>query len=129
MQKARSTLSKLEHYSAWIMLINGALGLIVSVGTAVLHRSAAGLIDSPPYISILGALAGLLSIRGAMAGLFGGLLFYAPQILSYYSKDLQLNFKSGISYPAVVELPHGVLVVNMAALTGLLVIVLILVRR
>jgi hypothetical protein len=31
------------------------------------------------------------------AGLVGGLLFYALQIPSYYSRGFQFNFRSGIS--------------------------------
>ncbi len=124
-----SRASKLDRYSAWVMLANGALGLSVALGMAALHRSAAELAASPPITSMLGVVAGVLAVRGKMAGLVAGLLFYGVQILSYYSQTFQFNFKSGISVAAVVALPHGILVVNLAALAGLAVTIWLLVRR
>lgn len=121
--------SRLESCNAWFMLIDGACGLLVSLGIAILHRSATGLIDSPPYVSLLGVCAGLVAMRAARAGLIAGSVFYALQIFSYYSQNLQFNFRSGLSYGLVVSLAHGALVINIVAFLGLLVTVWIMNRR
>lgn len=113
--------SRLESCSGWFMLINGGTGLLVSASVALLHHSAAGMIDSPPYVSLLGALAGLLALRAAWAGLVAGSIFYGLQVLSYHSIDQHINFRSGLSYGVVVHLPHGTLVINIIAVLGLLV--------
>lgn len=109
---------KLERYCAWAMLGNATLGLIVALVVSV-----------PPVTSILGLVAGVLAVRGKIAGLVGGLLFYGLQVLSYYSPAFHFNFRSGISLAAVVSLPHGIMVVNMAAGAGLAVTIWLLARR
>ncbi len=122
-------MGKLERYSASLMLLNGAIGLAVALGSAALQRMPAALLDAPPYASLLGVVSGLLALRGKLAGLLGGLLFYALQIPSYYSPRWHFNVRSGISVATVVELAHGVLVINVAALAGLLVTVWLLAAR
>lgn len=127
---ARSrTMSKLERGSGWVLLLNGGLGLAVATASALARGGMGQSLQSVPWVSLLGMVAGLLALRSARAGLMGGLLFYGLQIASYYSHNFQFNFKSGLSLGAVIELPQGVLVVNVAALAGLAVILLILLRR
>lgn len=116
---------RLERCSAWIMLANGALGLLVALIAALLRQSPAGLVEHPPYTSLLGVLAAVLALRGMLAGLASGALFYGVQVVSYYGAGLQFNFRSGLSLGAVVHAAAGVVVINLAALAGLAVIVLV----
>jgi hypothetical protein len=120
---------KLETYWAWTTLANGALGLIVAVGVAMIRGSEPELSHTPPIASLLGVLAGALTVRGKIAGLIVGLFFYGLQVLSYYSSSIQFNFRSGFSLAKVVELSQGVLVINLAALAGLVIAVWLLARH
>ena len=94
---------------AWMLVTNGLLGLAVSLATAS---------GAWPLTSILGVVSGVLSLRRYTVGACGGLLYYALQVVSYYpySNGWSYSVKSGLSLAAVINLPTGVLVLNVLAL-------------
>lgn len=94
---------------AWLLLANGLLGLTVSLATAS---------GAWPLTSILGIVSGALSVRRYTVGVCGGLLYYALQVAGYYpySNAWSYSVKSGLSVAAVINLPAGVLVLNVLAL-------------
>lgn len=102
---------------AWVLLTNGALGLLVSFGISVLNHAASAL-DTLAFTPILGVLSGILSLCGRILGMWGGLVFYALQGFSYYSysQDFRFSFKSGLSLASIIHLSDGILIVNVAAL-------------
>ncbi|MFZ6675921.1 hypothetical protein [Undibacterium sp. Xuan67W] len=116
-------------YSAWFMLIDGGIGLFVSASMMIAQHSVSAVINMVSYTSILGVLSGLLALRGRLAGLIGGLFFYGVQMVSYYSHDIRLNFRSGISLAVVVDLMHGTVVINTVAVAGLAATIWILKKR
>ncbi len=81
-------------------------------------------------MALLGALSAALSLRGWRAGLWGGMLYYAVQVLSYYpyAGDGSFSVKAGLNIGAVVHLQHGLFVINLLALALLLATVWVLRR-
>jgi hypothetical protein len=64
---------------------------------------------------LMGVAAGLLLLRGRIAGAVAGVCFYAIQSISYFSPAFSFSFKSGLSLAAVFVLTDGVLIMNWAA--------------
>ena len=88
-------------------MVTASLGLIVSI--------AGGSIGNGLFLlSLLGLLSGLLAWRRQWAGHAIGLLFYAPQLASYYPYHSAGAYHLGgaLSLAFVAHLPTGVLVVN-----------------
>ena len=115
-------MQKVERGVAWLLLINGLLGLAVSLWS---------MSGDLPILALLGVLSGWLWLRKNIMGVWGALAFYAPQLFSYYaySRTWSFSMKSGLSVAFVAHLPDGVLVVNVAALTLLVASAAILVQR
>lgn len=120
---------KVEKYWAWTTLANGAVGLIVAASVATLRGLEAPWVFTPPIASLLGVVAGTLAVRGKRTGLIVGVLFYGLQVPSYYSPSIQFNFRAGFSLAKVVELSHGILIVNLVALAGLVIALWLLAHR
>ena len=120
-----------ERVAAWLLLINGALGLVVSLGTMLAVHAAPVELAALPLVAILGVLSGCLWLRGHVAGAWAGSVFYALQVVSYYAYSGAWSFsvKSGLSLALVLHLPDGVLVVNVAALALLAVNAVVLAPR
>jgi hypothetical protein len=113
-----------ERGAAWLLLLNGALGLCVGLGAAFYQGTAPAVLWS-----VLGLLAGALAMRAPVLGLAVGLLYYVPQVLSFHGSDVSFSVRSGISLAWAVHLTAGVLVINLAALALALLNVFLVVRR
>ncbi len=126
---ARGPAPWLERGAAWLLFVNGLLALTVAFAAM---PSARWLSPAAwPLLALLGLGAGVLSLRGYIAGVWGGAAYYAPQVFSYYAYSNAWSFsvKSGLSLAAVLRLSEGVLVVNVLALVLLIVSAAILYRR
>lgn len=102
--------------SAWLLLFNGAAGLLVPLVPTLMHSGA---LDPSRLLAITpfwGIAAGVLALRGHVGGFLAGVGFYAIQVISFFSPDFNVSFKSGLSLAAVFVMPQGVMVVNWAAL-------------
>lgn len=119
----------LERGAAWLLLVNGLLALTVAFATMPTAWWLAS--ASWPLLALLGIVAGALSLHGYIMGVWGGAVYYAPQVFSYYaySNAWSFSFKSGLSLAAVLRLGDGVLVVNVLALALLALSAAILYRR
>jgi hypothetical protein len=115
---------KWERGAAWLLLLNGALGLSVGLGAAFLQGTAPAVLWS-----LLGLLAGTLALRAPIPGLAAGLLYYLPQVLSFHGSDFSFAIRSGISLARVVHTTGGVLVINLAALALAALNVFVLMQR
>jgi len=99
--------SLLERVAATLTVMTAAIGLVVSIAV----RSGN---DSLLLLSLLGLLSGVLAWRRQWGGHAMGLLFYGPQLASYYpyrSADAY-HLGGALSLAYVAHLPAGVLVVN-----------------
>lgn len=117
-------MSKWERYAAWLLLLNGALGLCVALGAAKAHE----MLDALPW-SLFGIVAGLLALRAPVIGQAAGLIYYLPQVPSFHSQDFSFSVRSGISLGWVVTTGAGVLVINVAALALAALSAILLPRR
>jgi hypothetical protein len=108
-------MTKFERLAAWLLLLNGSLGLCAALGIALATRENIQAIL--PLWSLLGTLAGLLALRTSAMGLAAGLLYYLPQVASFHSRDFSISIRSGISLGWVITTSWGVLVINFVALT------------
>jgi hypothetical protein len=105
-------MSTWERWAAWLLLLNGALGLGATVvSAAIVHTMPTAL----PW-SVLGIAAGLLALRAPAAGLAAGVIYYLPQVASFHSQEFSFSIRSGISLGWVITTGAGVLVINLAAL-------------
>ena len=106
-----------ETWVARVLLLNAALTLAVALGLLGGPRAAAEL---PVLfgVGLFGFLAAVLSLKRWKIGLLGGMLYYAPQLVSYFPHDgaWQFSVKAGVSVGLVMQFPSGTLVLNMVAL-------------
>jgi hypothetical protein len=106
-----------EKWVARVLLLNSALALGVSLGLLgqPLDGPAAAVVFGA---ALLGFLAAVLSLKRHRLGLWGGLLYYALQIVSYfpYVGGAGFSVKAGVSIGLVMRFASGVLVLNMVAL-------------
>lgn len=123
-------MQEFEKWLARVLLLNSALALGVSLG----------LLGEPQYgdalavlfgVAMLGFLAAVLSLKRMISGLIGGILYYLPQVGSYFPYDgsWQFSIKAGVSLGLVARFGHGVFVLNMVALALLAVTAVVLARR
>lgn len=129
MPKTRPKPGKVELVAAWLILINGGICLLtMGIAVVVWHKTFAWM-DSSLITSVIGVFSALLAMRGNLVGLLGGMLFYGMQVVCYYSRDVQLGFRSGINYFITFHPPQATLIVNLIAVGGLALTLLILGRR
>lgn len=106
-----------EKWVARVLLLNSALALAASLGLlgAPLAGAEAGLVFGA---ALLGFLAAVLSLRRHPAGLWGGMLYYAVQLASYFPLDggPGWSVKAGVSLGLVLHFSHAILVFNLVAL-------------
>ena len=106
-----------EKWVARVLLLNSALALGVSLGLLgqPLDGPAAALVFGA---ALLGFLAAVLSLKRLRLGLWGGILYYALQVVSYfpYAGGAGFSVKAGVSIGLVMRFASGVLVLNMVAL-------------
>jgi hypothetical protein len=105
-----------ETWLARVLLLNSALALGVVLGLL-----GASLADDARYVvfgaALLGFLSAVFSLKRAVIGLWGGALYYALQLASYYPADGSWHFsvKAGLSIGLVMHFQSAVLVLNMVA--------------
>lgn len=119
-----------EKWLARVLLLNSALALAVSLG--LLGEPQQGAALTVLYsVAMLGFLAAVLSLKGSMLGLWGAVLYYLPQLGSYFSFDgnWQFSVKAGVSIGMVMRFPHGVAVLNLVALVLLAATIFVLAGR
>lgn len=119
-----------ETWVARVLLLNSGLTLAVSFGLLGAPQPAEAL---PVLfgVGLFGFLAAVLSLKRWKSGLFGGMLYYALQVVSYFPHDgaWQFSVKAGVSIGLVMQFSHGTLVLNMVALALLAATVAVLVWR
>ncbi|MHA4868453.1 hypothetical protein ACXZ1M_12220 [Duganella sp. PWIR1] len=105
-----------ETWLARVLLLNSALALGVCLGLL-----GAPLADADRYVvfgaALLGFLAAVASLKRWRLGAWGGGLYYALQLASYFPADgsWQFSVKAGLSIGLVLHLANGVLVFNLVA--------------
>lgn len=107
-----------ETWVARVLLLNSALTLAVGLGLLGAPQPAEAL----PLLfgaGLFGFLAAVLSLKRWQSGLWGGLLYYAVQVPSYYPHDgsWQFSIKAGVSIGLVMRFATATVVLNMVALT------------
>jgi len=106
-----------ETWLARVLLLNSGLALAVALGLLgpTLDDAGAALVFGA---ALLGFLAAVLSLKRWRLGAWGGLLYYAVQVLSYFPADGGRGFsvKAGVSIGLVMRFDAGVLVLNLVAL-------------
>jgi len=110
-------MGEFEKWVARVLLLNSALTLGVVLGLLGPHIEP----DELPLLvaaGLLGLVSGLLSLRGKRVGLYGGMLYYAVQLFSYYPYGPGWSFsvKAGLSIGILLHLHCGLFVVNAVAL-------------
>lgn len=106
-----------EKWVARVLLLNSGLALAVSLG--LLGQPLDGAAASWVFgAALLGFLAAVLSLKRRPSGLWGGLLYYALQLVSWFPAAGGWGFsvKAGVSVGVVMQFQSGVLVLNMVAL-------------
>jgi hypothetical protein len=106
-----------EKWVARVLLLNSALALAVSLG--LLGQPLDGAAASWVFgAALLGFLAAVLSLKRWRSGLWGGLLYYTLQLVSYFpaAGGWAFSVKAGVSVGLVMRFQSGVLVINMVAL-------------
>jgi len=123
-------MQEFEKWLARVLLLNSGLALAVSLGLLGQRLGGAGaaLVFGA---ALLGFLAAVLSLKGWRAGLWGGVLYYALQLASWFPFDggAGYSIKAGVSIGLVLRCQGGVLVLNMIALALLAATIFVLHRR
>lgn len=106
-----------EKWVARVLLLNSALALGVSLGLLGEQQPA----DALPLLygaAMLGFLSAVLSLKRWKAGLWGGVLYYALQLVGVYPLDggWQFAVKAGVSIGLVLRFHSAVVVLNLVAL-------------
>jgi len=106
-----------ETWLARVLLLNSGLALAVALGLLgpTLDDAGAALVFGA---ALIGFLAAVLSLKRWRLGAWGGLLYYAVQVLSYFPADGGRGFsvKAGVSIGLVMRFDAGVTVLNLVAL-------------
>ncbi|MYM70411.1 hypothetical protein GTP45_26915 [Pseudoduganella sp. FT55W] len=123
-------MQEFEKWLARVLLLNSALALGVCLG--LLGGPLSG---ADRYLVFGAALLGFLSAVAALKrwrlGLWGGGLYYALQLFSYFPADSgwQFSVKAGVSIGLIFHLASAVLVVNIVAAALLAATIFALARR
>jgi len=122
-------MAEVEKWLARVLLLNSGLALAVSLGLLGPHLDQAGaaVVFSA---ATLGFLAAVASLKRWKSGLWGGVLYYALQVFSYFPFDgREYSVKAGVSIGLVMRFPHSVLVLNVVALALLAISAAVLAGR
>lgn len=119
-----------ETWVARVLLLNSALTLGVSLGLLGAPQEADAL-AALFGVGLFGFLAAVLSLKRWKSGLWGGMLYYAVQLVSYFPHDggWQYSVKAGVSIGLVMQFSNATLVLNMVALALLAATVAVLAWR
>jgi hypothetical protein len=103
---------------AGLTLANAALNLLVWT----MGLPSGGAIGSLPWLALPGLLSGLLAWRGQAAGHAAALLFYGVQLAGFHPYDSPHAYplRGAFSLAFAVQLPTGVLIVNVFAVALLM---------
>ena len=119
-----------ETWVARVLLLNSALTLGVSLGLLGAPQEAEAL---PVLfgVGLFGFLAAVLSLKRWRSGPWGGMLYYAVQLISYFPHDgsWQYSVKAGVSIGLVMRFSNSTMVLNMVALALLAATLAVLVWR
>lgn len=119
-----------ETWVARVLLLNSALTLGVSLGLLGAPQEAEAL---PVLfgVGLFGFLAAVLSLKRWRSGPWGGMLYYAVQLISYFPHDgsWQYSVKAGVSIGLVMRFSNSTVVLNMVALALLAATLAVLVWR
>ena len=119
-----------ETWVARVLLLNCALTLGVSLGLLGAPQEAEAL---PVLfgVGLFGFLAAVLSLKRWRSGPWGGMLYYAVQLISYFPHDgsWQYSVKAGVSIGLVMRFSNATAVLNMVALALLAATLAVLVWR
>jgi hypothetical protein len=117
-----------EKWLARVLLLNSGLALAISLGLLGAPQQASAWLHGA---ALLGFLSGLLSLRRSRLGLWGGVLYYALQLFSYFPHDGSpaVSIKAGVSLGVVLRFQQATLVVNLFALALLAITVALLLWR
>jgi hypothetical protein len=119
-----------EKWWAQVLLLNSGLALAVSLGLlgAPLTEGDNRLVFGA---AMLGFLAAVLALRRHPAGLWGGLAYYAVQVLAYapIGGGAGWSVSAGLSIGLVLHFSQAVVVVNLLALAFFLATIALLIRR
>jgi hypothetical protein len=123
-------MAEFEKWLARVLLLNSVLTVAVVfglLGPAHEDGALAGLV----LAAVLGCVSAALCLRGRLAGLWGGVLYYGLQVFSYYPHDggRAFSVKAGTSIGVVWQLHGATLVLNLIAATLLAATALVLYRR
>ena len=99
---------------AGLTLANAALNLLVWT----MGLPSGGAIGSLPWLALPGLLSGALAWRGQAAGHAAALLFYGVQLAGFhpYAAPQAYPLRGAFSLAFAVQLPAGVLIVNVFAI-------------
>lgn len=105
--------SRFARATAWLLLANGVLGM----GPWLSSWISDGRPGRLPFLALFGLASAVLALRGQRAGMWGSIVYCALQVFSYYafSGAWSFSMKAGLSLAYVTRLPHGVLIINVAA--------------
>ena len=119
-----------ETWAARVLLLNSGLTLAVCLGLLGAPL-AEGKVSWVFGAAMLGFISAVLSLRRNIVGLWGGLLYYAVQVLQYTPLDGSpgWSMKAGVSIGLVLQFSQAIVVVNMVALALLAVTAAVLAYR
>jgi len=121
-----------EKWWAQVLLLNSGLALAVSLGLlgAPLTEGDAGLVFGAAMLGFLAAVLAL-ALRRHPAGLWGGLAYYAVQVIAYtpIGGGAGWSVSAGLSIGLVLHFSQAIVVVNLLALVFLVGTIALLIRR
>jgi hypothetical protein len=119
----------LEKWLARVLLLNSGLALAVSLGLLGAVPPTGDMLLHG--VALLGFLAGVLSLRRARFGLWGGALYYSVQLFSYFphGDGPIFSVKAGVSLGVVMQFANATVVMNAFALVLLAATLAVLWRR
>ena len=114
-------MAEVEKWLARVLFLNSGLALAVSLGLLGPHLDQAG--AAVVFgAATLGFLAAVASLKRWKSGLWGGVLYYALQVFSYFPADgREYCVKAGVSIGLIFHFSQGLLVINLIALALLAV--------
>ncbi len=108
----RPTWRQFQLGTAWLLVLNGLLGLLVP---PVVTLVRGGAVDAAQVLAVwpgVSIAVGLMALRGLLVGWLGGLVVCTLQSVSVFSSGFNFSVQAGVSWAAVFQLTHGVLLVN-----------------
>jgi len=120
---------EVEKWLARVLLLNSGLALAVSLGLLGPHLDQAG--AAVVFgAATLGFLAAVAALKRWTSGLWGGVLYYALQVFSYFPTDgREYSVKAGVSIGLIFHFSQGLLVINLIALALLALTLAVLAWR